>query len=48
LPIPGPAPERKPNPQPAPEKQMDPNAPRDVEVVLQGWYDPELLKQPLP
>jgi membrane-associated protease RseP (regulator of RpoE activity) len=43
-PEPAPAPDQKPKP----EDNVDPTAPRDVEVVLQGWYDPELLKQPLP
>ena len=53
-PEPAPAPDQKPNPNPnskpdsKPEDRVDPTAPRDVEVVLQGWYDPELLKQPLP
>lgn len=48
IPMPIPAPEKKPNLEPAPEKKVDPYAPRDVEVVLQGWYDPELLKKPVP
>ncbi|MFM7036387.1 MAG: PDZ domain-containing protein [Planctomycetaceae bacterium] len=47
-PFPIPAPEKKPNLEPVPEKNVDPFAPRDVEVVLQGWYDPELIKKPLP
>jgi hypothetical protein len=46
--MPIPAPEKKPKLEPAPEKKVDPYAPRDVEVVLQGWYDPELLKKPVP
>ncbi|MFM7055906.1 MAG: PDZ domain-containing protein [Planctomycetota bacterium] len=41
-----PAPDQK--PQAKPGDKADPTAPRDVEVELQGWYDPELLKQPLP
>lgn len=47
-PAPEPGPDQKPKPEPKPEDNVDPSAPRDVEVILQGWYDPELLKQPLP
>jgi len=43
-----PAPDQKPKPEPKPEENNDPTAPCDVEVVLQGWQDPELLKQPVP
>lgn len=47
-PAPAPAPDQQPKPEPAPEQPIDPSAPRNVEVTLQGWYDPELLKQPVP
>jgi hypothetical protein len=46
--MPIPAPEKKPNLEPAPEKRWIPTLRADVEVVLQGWYDPELLKKPVP
>lgn len=45
-PVPEPPPEKQPKPQP--DENPDPTAPRDVEVVLQGWYDPELIKRPVP
>ncbi len=45
-PVPEPPPEKQPQPQP--DENPDPTAPRDVEVVLQGWYDPELIKRPVP
>jgi membrane-associated protease RseP (regulator of RpoE activity) len=47
-PVPEPPPEKQPQPKPRPDDNPDPTAPRDVEVVLQGWYDPELIKRPVP